>query len=70
MCFSQIPNDWILPEGQQYVRRLPWTYRGNHTYHQQAANIDTSQGLSLDQLVALSLMVGDDVSSPLILSFY
>lgn len=52
----QIPEHWISPEGQNFIRRLPWSsqslYSGGDVY-------------DLDRIVSLSLMddFGDDVAA-------
>jgi rubrerythrin len=45
----QIPYEWVLHNGLQYVRRLPWTYRQPH---------HAPEDYTVDELLALSLQDG------------
>ena len=40
----QIPEDWVLAEGHNYIRRMPWTYRATTQRGQKAASTTSSAG--------------------------
>ena len=40
----QIPEDWVLAEGHNYIRRMPWTYRATAQRGQKGASTTSSAG--------------------------
>ena len=45
----QIPSEWILPDGQNYIRRMPWTFSSNSPL-----DLNNSK-LSIEEMIAMSI---------------